>query len=251
MTAPGAADSLRLVDRSWPDVPAGVTILVPVGSHEQHGPHLPLDTDTVIAVATADAAAADLSARGAVLLVAPALAYGASGEHQPFAGTVSIGHEVLGGVVRELVRSLSTWAARIVLVNGHGGNVRTLREVVRQMRYEQHDVSWVPCAFETATDAHAGHDETSVMLHLASGRVRMDRAAPGNTETLEAILPALMASGVMAVSPSGVLGDPTRASADHGAALFDGLVRDVVRLIESGEVDDSGRLTTARPGRGE
>lgn len=123
----------RLADRAWPEVSGRPTVLVPVGSLEQHGPHLPLDTDTVIA-SHAAAAAGDALAEGLHVLIAPAIAYGASGEHQAFAGTVSLGHDALRLVLVELVRSLSTWAGRIVLVNGHGGNVPTLVWAVERMR---------------------------------------------------------------------------------------------------------------------
>lgn len=151
---------VHLANRHWPDVPVAATVLGPVGSLEQHGPHLPLDTDTVIANAVAEVAAARLVAGWASVLVAQTITIDASGEHQAFPGTVSIGHEALRVVLVEIVRSLSTWAGRIVFVNGHGGNVPTLRDALAQMRAEGQDVAWVPCAFESAVDAHAGRDET-------------------------------------------------------------------------------------------
>ncbi len=235
--------SLHLGDRRWPEVAEGTTVLVPVGSLEQHGPHLPFDTDTTIASAVAEAAAAWLAADGAAVLVAPAIAIGASGEHQAFPGTVSIGHDALRMVVVETVRSLSTWAARVVFVNGHGGNVPTLGPALAQMRTEGHDVSWVACAFESATDAHAGLEETSVMLHLDPDRVSMQHAEIGRTEPLAELLPDLMAHGVRPVSPNGVLGDPTPADAARGKLLLRGLVDDVVTALRSGSPDARARLT--------
>jgi mycofactocin precursor peptide peptidase len=92
------------------------------------------------------------------------------------------------------------------------------------MRDEQHDVRSISCAPETTTDAHAGHDETSVMLHLAPDRVHMDSARPGNTQPLQEILPDLMRSGVRHVSPNGILGDPTTASVSTGGREFLALV---------------------------
>ena len=232
----------RLADRSWPEVLARPTVLVPVGSLEQHGPHLPLDTDTVIATAAA-AAAADLLADGDVhILVAPALAYGASGEHQSFAGTVSLGHDALRLVLVELIRSLSTWAGRIVLVNGHGGNLPTVMWACERMRGEDHDVAWVPCFFEPDGDAHAGHDETSVMLHLDPTRVRMSRAEAGNTSPLEVLMPALRTGGLAAVTANGVLGDPTSATAERGGVLFRTLAQFVANAVAAGLPDQSGRL---------
>jgi mycofactocin system creatininase family protein len=221
------------------------TVLVPVGSLEQHGPHLPLDTDAVIASAVADRAAAALDPDVTPVLVAPVIAYGASGEHQDFPGTISVGHEALRLILVEMIRSLSHFAARIVLVNGHGGNVPTLRDAVVQMRREGHEVAWVPCAFETASDAHAGCDETSVMLHLDASRVAMDRAEAGRCEPLDELLPDLMAHGVRRVSPNGVLGDPMEATAARGERLLALLVDQVVGAVERGVVDDEGRLAVA------
>ncbi|MFE6489761.1 mycofactocin biosynthesis peptidyl-dipeptidase MftE, partial [Streptomyces sp. NPDC057757] len=153
------ADGRDLARTVWPAVPAGALVLVPVGSTEQHGPHLPLDTDSVIARAVARRAADTLSwGTAGPPLVAPALVYGASGEHAGFPGTVSIGHEALGAVIVEMVRSLSLWAGRVVLVNGHGGNVATLDVAVGRLRDEGHDVAWTDCDVPGG-DAHAGRTE--------------------------------------------------------------------------------------------
>ncbi|MEU4654868.1 mycofactocin biosynthesis peptidyl-dipeptidase MftE [Streptomyces sp. NPDC023723] len=235
----------ELSRRPWPRVPAaGTTVLVPVGSTEQHGPHLPLDTDTAIARAVAERAAGRLD--GSVV-VAPALAYGNSGEHAGFPGTVSIGHEALCAVLVELVRSLGLWATRTVFVNGHGGNGRSLDEAVMQMRLEGHEVAWTGCDFP-GSDAHAGHTETSVMLHLAPERVDTHASAAGNTSPLAELLPALVAGGVRAVAPNGVLGDPTGASADEGRRLLDIQAETVARRVAAFAPDARGRLVA--PGRG-
>jgi creatinine amidohydrolase len=89
----------------WPEVPSGALFLVPTGSYEQHGPHLPLDTDTTIATAVARRAADVLAGGDGPVLVGPAIAYGASGEHQDFPGTVSIGTDALRQELVELGRS--------------------------------------------------------------------------------------------------------------------------------------------------
>ena len=111
----------RLDEAAWPSVPMEPLLLVPLGSTEQHGPHLPFSVDTDIAAAVAREAAERLGA-----VVAPALAYGSSGEHQGFAGTLSIGQDALRLLLVELVRSARTWAARVVLIAGHGGNAPVL-----------------------------------------------------------------------------------------------------------------------------
>lgn len=223
-----------LAAATWPDVPSRALVLVPVGSIEQHGPHLPLDTDTTIAQAVATGAAQELTARGYRVLLAPALSYGSSGEHQSFAGTCSIGTDALRTVIIELTRSLRTWAQRVVFVNAHGGNLSALMPAVRQLQQEGHDVFWVACATERS-DLHAGRTETSLMLHLRPDDVRLDRAEAGNTGTVEELLPRMIGGGVASVSVNGVLGDPAGASAAEGAALILSMVADVVEAVECGD----------------
>jgi len=211
-----------LAKATWPEAEGAGLVLVPVGSLEQHGPHLPLDTDTVIAEAVTRGVAERLMGAW----VAPALSYGASGEHQSFPGTISVGTEVLHQVVVELVRSLRTWATRVVFVNAHGGNVRALSSAIDQLVEEGHVVAWVPCAPEEH-DLHAGFTETSLMLHLRPETVRVDRAAAGCTEPLAEILESMINNGVGAVSPNGVLGDPAGATAEEGRWLLNNLIDDV------------------------
>ncbi|MGU3293495.1 mycofactocin biosynthesis peptidyl-dipeptidase MftE [Williamsia sp. M5A3_1d] len=198
-----------------------VTLVVPVGSVEQHGPHLPLDTDTRIAGAVADGAREALG-DDTQMLIAPALAYGASGEHEDFPGTVSIGHEALRQVLVEYGRSACRWAARIVFVNGHGGNVATLVDAVGLLRAEGRDVVWFPCTVVGA-DAHAGATETALLLHISPETVRSDAIAVGNTGAVTDLMPRLRASGVRAVSPNGVLGDPGRGDPEDGRAHLDAM----------------------------
>jgi len=219
-----------LADVAWPEIPEAALILVPVGSIEQHGPHLPLDTDTVIAEAVAQRAAELIDA--ASVLVAPALTYTASGEHQSFAGTSSVGTSALHVVIVELVRSMRIWAQRVVFVNAHGGNLTALVGAVEQLRGEGHDVSWVPCATEEV-DLHAGYTETSLMLHLRPASVRLGKAERGNTAPLEEILPLLLSGGVRAVSVNGVLGDPAGASAENGGRVLESIARTVARAARA------------------
>ncbi|MFF0011461.1 mycofactocin biosynthesis peptidyl-dipeptidase MftE [Streptomyces sp. NPDC005374] len=218
----------RLSHLAWTEVPERPTVLVPLGSFEQHGPHLPLDTDTRIADAVAHAAARRTGRRR--VLVAPPVGYTASGEHQGFPGTMSIGTEVLRLMLLELVRSLTLWSGRVLFVNGHGGNAGCLPSVVTELRQEGRDAAWIPC-FPEGGDAHAGHTETSLMLHLAPELVDLRRAAPGNTAPVGQLMPAMRAGGVGAVSPNGVLGDPRTATAAEGERLFEELVNRVEEVL--------------------
>jgi mycofactocin system creatininase family protein len=201
------------------------TVVIPVGSTEQHGPHLPLDTDTRIAAAVAHAAASNLEATGYPheLLLAPPVAYGASGEHEGFAGTVSIGTDALEHLLLEYGRSAGKWAGRLVFVNGHGGNLDALRASVTRLRDEARDAGWCSCT-ASGGDAHAGHTETSVLLHISPETVSIDQWRAGNLTPLAELMPQMRRGGIAAVSEVGVLGDPTTATAADGARIFAGMV---------------------------
>ena len=217
-----------LGDLTWPQAVElrGCVLLVPLGATEQHGPHLPLSTDTDIAVAVANRVA--VGRRDVV--VAPPLPYGASGEHAGFAGTLSIGQQALELVVVELVRSATESFNRVLLVSGHGGNAEALRRAVDRLTAESRDVRlWSP---RWRGDAHAGRTETSVQLALDAGRVRRELAAAGATGSLGALLPELRRAGVQAVSINGVLGDPSGADADAGEQLLSAAVADLAALLD-------------------
>jgi mycofactocin precursor peptide peptidase len=229
----------RLGERTWPELdgPAPRTVLVPVGSLEQHGPHLPLDTDARIAAAVARRAADG----DPTVLLAPPVAYGASGEHEGFPGTLSIGHEALRVVLVELGRSAAAWASRLVFVNGHGGNLPTVPSAVATLRHEGRDVAWYGCAVPGG-DAHAGRTETSILLELDPSVVRAEAAQAGNTAPLRELLPALRRGGVTAVSRNGVLGDPAGASADEGRRLLGEMATALRTGLATWRPDDGGRL---------
>ncbi|MBM7459894.1 mycofactocin biosynthesis peptidyl-dipeptidase MftE [Rhodococcus coprophilus] len=223
-----------LAGARWTDVePERWTVAVPVGSLEQHGPHLPLDTDTRIATAVAEALPD--------VLVAPPLAYGASGEHEAFPGTVSLGVDALRTVFVEYGRSICRWARRVLFVNGHGGNAYALAEAVSLLRYEGRDAAWIPCAVPRA-DAHAGATETSLMLHLCPGSVDMGRAVVGNTDSIASLMPRLREAGMVSVSANGVLGDPTTATAEQGARLFAHLTEQARSQVARWEPGTEGGL---------
>lgn len=214
-----------LTTSRWPELGSPDVVLIPLGSTEQHGPHLPFETDTVIALAVAEALAAELASSKVTVVVAPALAVGASGEHQDFPGTLSIGNEALRHVVLELARSVKTWSPRVVFVNGHGGNAPVLADVVSQLVDEGHQAIWVSCGVP-GQDAHAGREETSLMLYLAPGTVDMSRAEVGAVQPIHELLPRLREEGVRGVSTNGVLGNP------EGATLLEG--KDLLAQMTTG-----------------
>ncbi|OBB57332.1 mycofactocin system creatininase family protein [Mycobacterium sp. 852013-51886_SCH5428379] len=200
-------------------------LIVPVGSTEQHGPHLPLDTDTRIATAVAGATAGLLTDTGQTdWMVAPAIGYGASGEHEGFPGTISIGTSALQAVLVEYGRSAMNWASRLVFVNGHGGNTEALRAATALLCEEGRDATWCPC-IAADSDPHAGHTETSVLLYISPSDVNLTERRRGNTAPLSELMPAMRRGGVAAVSELGVLGDPTTATAAEGARIFTEMVQ--------------------------
>lgn len=213
---------MDLGDASWPEVDrANVVVVVPVGSCEQHGPHLPLATDSIIA----ETLAADLAGRRPDCVVAPTVSITASGEHHGFPGTLSIGNEAMFQVVVELVRS-ADWAGAVVLVNGHGGNAAAVDGAVTLLRAEGRRVlAWWPRP--SGGDPHAGHTETSLMLAIRPDLVRLERAEPGPIPSMG----DLMRSGVRALSANGVLGDPLGASAEHGTELLRGFADDLAGVV--------------------
>ena len=200
-------------------------LLLPLGSCEQHGPHLPLDTDTQIAQ--------HLCAQAALqddrLLIAPSLSITASGEHAGFPGTLSIGTDALTQVLIEIVRS-ADWCNGVVFVNGHGGNADAVAAAARTLTSEHRNVAaWWP-RIEHG-DAHAGASETSIMLAINPELVNMAKAEAGSTTPISEISAQLRSGGVRAVSTNGVLGDPTTATSEHGHNLLSQLTHDLVTFI--------------------
>lgn len=223
-----------LAELCRPEVPPGALLVVPVGSCEQHGPHLPLGTDTLIAEALAVAAAE----RMAATVVSPSIAIGASGEHRGFPGTLSIGTGALTEVAVELARSALPGPAGdtqpdfrgVLFLNAHGGNVSALTRAERTLCSEGRAVAtWHMQVVDG--DMHAGRTETSLMLHLRADLVRAEAAEAGQTSKAADVMDTLRTEGVRAVSPNGVLGDPRGASADEGRRIFDDLLAGVLAKL--------------------
>jgi creatinine amidohydrolase len=250
--------TLRLAEMTWPDVADAVkagaaTVVLPLGATEQHGPHLPLGTDTVRASALAERLAGRL---GSGFLVAPALPFGCSDEHAGFPGLLGLQHETLARVIVDLARRLTGWGVRrLVLLSAHGGNGEALDLALALLRRElpylevrtNGDLeTMAPVLLEVArrdgisanaVGLHAGEGETSQMLYLRPDLVRSKDSAPGFTSDMEAVLDELRKGGLRAVTEEGVLGDPTSAEAGRGARYLDALTDDLVALVRHEDAD--------------
>ena len=205
-------------------------VLLALGSWEQHGAHLPFDTDTVIIESVVDAAIRSVDPENTQFSVVPTIGVTASDEHNGFAGTLSIGTNALSDAVVSIARSAS-WARGICIVNGHGGNADALKLIHSALDYEniRHSIWSLP--YYEGADMHAGHTETSLMLHLAPGTVRMDLAEVGAVGDSEILIERMRTGGIKEVSSNGVVGDPTNATAAHGATMLSFYADHLTKLL--------------------
>ncbi|QXJ20598.1 creatininase family protein [Actinomadura graeca] len=206
-----------------PDVPVAV---LPVGSHEQHGPFLPLATDTVIACTVAEAIARSYPVR-----LLPPVTISCSQEHAAWPGTVSISAATLSAVVRDVARSLrGAGVPKLVLVNGHGGNY-VLGNVVQEAggdmalfpALEDWDAARDAAGIATpaVSDMHAGELETSILLHA---RPELVREGYAGADHLADDRRHLLTAGMAPYTESGVVGRPSLASAGKGEGVLASLV---------------------------
>lgn len=219
---------MRLAESTWTDARDLDTdlALLPVGSTEQHGPHAPLGTDTLAATAIADAAA---EAHDRAVVVAPPLPVGVAAEHRQFEGTLWVSEDALRAYVGDILESLAHQGfVRVVVVNGHGGNVAALRE--RCARFTRAGAGYaVPFTWFDAIDAavplgHGGPVETSLVWHIAPDLIRegrFDAAGAGAADAFgEWVAGTNLAYDFDEFATSGNLGDPAAASPDQGAELL-------------------------------
>jgi creatinine amidohydrolase/Fe(II)-dependent formamide hydrolase-like protein len=221
--------------------------LLPVGAIEQHGPHLPLDTDAFDADYLARRVA--MACSSPVPVVLPLIPYGVSYHHEGFKGTISISNDVLSRLVYEVgLSAANNGIKKLVIINGHGGNSPALNYAAQMINRDAHifvcvdtgetsdvDISRVT---ETPNDVHAGEIETSTSLAVRANLVKMDRAVRSVPEFSSRYLDFTGKRGILwyahtrKISTSGVMGDPTKASAAKGERIWETMVAHLVALVE-------------------
>ncbi len=247
--------SYRYDQLSWPEMRGAAAqervILLPVGSTEQHGPHLPLDVDNFLCRSVCEGAA---RLRPDKALLMPQVSYGFNWHHIDFPGTIGIEWDTLVRYLLDVVKSVAHHGFRkVLLVNGHGSN-RPLVEVVARQATMDYDVvcagfSYFEIALEAIREvrespkgwvAHADEIETSLYLHLRPEGVRRELAEAENNmipsdfwwQDLDGGGRIGMMEWWSTFSESGVLGDPTLASAEKGKRLYEAATHELAKLID-------------------
>jgi len=235
----------------WPDARSRLdivdTALLPVGAIEQHGPHLPLDTDAFDAAYLAKRIAEGCS--DPKPLVLPSIAYGVSYHHEAFKGTISINNDTLANLVYDVGISVArNGIKKLVIINGHGGNAPSLNFAAQRINQDAHifvcvdtgetsDVD-VDNLIETPNDVHAGEIETSTSLAVRPELVRMDRLQMEVPEFTSRYLDFSSKRGVAwyahthKISSSGVMGDPTKATTEKGEEMWAIIIGHLVNFVD-------------------
>jgi creatinine amidohydrolase/Fe(II)-dependent formamide hydrolase-like protein len=239
---------------------ASSILCLPVGAIEQHGPHLPLDTDVVIAEGIARRLVERYAAEFDTWQL-PSVTISLSREHEWAAGTLSLSITAFTAMMRDLAQTIvrSLPARDLVIVNGHGGNRGILQNLIYEMKGDfglnvcvLHPLAAAQVKAEGGiADIHAGLDETSLMLALAPGRVRRNQVvAPKSSPDAGAIAAMIVDQGVTwpwssgdpHLACGGVTGDPSGATAEFGEKIIESILAEARPMLE--------RLRQERPKRG-
>jgi creatinine amidohydrolase len=237
---------------TWPEMNEAIAaqklVILPTGSTEQHGPHLPLDVDVFLC----ESVCLEVGRRAADrVLVLPPIAYGLNLHHIDFPGTIHIEPETFIAFCLNITKSVAYHGfQRILLINGHGSNTPLVDLVARKTVLATHSLCFATGyyqflreAFEPIREsqvmAHADEFETSLYLHLAPERVRMDKAAEDNDRMGQFVSSDSTANYPVRFNDywgrwtrTGVHGDPTKATAAKGKILFEAAVEGLIQLID-------------------
>jgi len=246
-----ASDEYRYNRLTWEEMNDAIEmqklVVLPAGSTEQHGPHLPLDTDTFLCETVCLEVGRRIPDK---VLILPPVPYGLNLHHIDFPGTIHIQPETFISFCLNVTKSVAYHGfEKILLVNGHGSNSPLVDLVARRTVLETRSLcfaasyfSFLRDAFDRIRDsevvAHADELETSLYLHLAGDRVRMDRAAAGN-DRVGQFLSSDSTSPYVRFNDywgrwtkAGVHGDPTSATAEKGRILFEAAIDGLIRLVD-------------------
>lgn len=239
-----------LPDLTWQEVDdlRNITdkVLIPIGSLEQHGPHLPLSTDTIIAFEVAKRVAEKLN-----IALTPPINFGFSIEHMDFPGTISLKPLTLSILLRDICSSLAqNGFKKIFIINGHGGNKAIIESAIQSIKndldislYSFTLLNMVREVFDKIRESpigdagHADEVETSLMFTICPENVRTERCADESPKfrpylRLEAAEEGFsFAWRMKEVSDSGVIGSPTKASAEKGKLLLEDLVERIAVIV--------------------
>ncbi len=250
----GDADEHRrlfLGELTWPEAQQRFkevdVALLPVGAIEQHGPHLPLDTDSFDAAYLAHQVA--LRCGDPKPIVFPLIPYGVSYHHDDFAGTISVTNETLAKMVYEVgMAAARNGISKLVIINGHGGNDATLNFAAQMINRDAHILACVDSGetsdfdiyelVETPNDVHAGEIETSTTLAVRPELVQTDKLREMTPRFSSRYLNFTSKRGISwyaytdRISANGVMGDPTKASAEKGRRIWEIMIGHLVTFVE-------------------
>lgn len=238
------SDRRRLDEMSWPEIKAALdagqrTVVAAAGSMEQHGPHLPLQTDTLLGAYLVEAIVERLPG----VVQGPTIPFGVSEHHMPFSGTITMPKDVFKATVREYVASLASHGfENVFIIPSHGGNFGPLRELegetggsiggARFVTYSDlnafievlYDVAARDDITPQVCGAHAGEAETSLVMAARGDLVDMEHAEEGFVDDFDdAAQRAVFEKGMIALTSNGILGDARPATAERGRAYRDAM----------------------------
>ena len=245
--------TVRMEEMNWVDIKKAIndgfkTVVIGVGSTEQHGPHLPTQTDALIADVMVNLIAKKLKNT----LQARTISVGCSDHHLPFPGTISLKKSTLKAIIHDYAESLQKHGfENIIFIPTHGGNFNPIKEAVEELQEKYPEIKiygftdlmgFVAAHYKIAADfnitkeeagAHAGEVETSQILALAENLVEKERFQPGYLGVLgEEEIEMLFKKGMPSLTEIGVIGDPTKASKKKGKVYIEKIAEFLTGEIE-------------------